>query len=80
MDEVKEYVMAGAIGVVAFFSKWWFNKTESKIEAMEQRIARNETNIQLNTQSDKDYRENTAQILAEIKAQQNEIYKLLINK
>lgn len=80
MEKIHEWSLAMAIAIVGFFSRWWFIKTEKKIEEMDRRVYQNERAIELNTQSDKDYRENTSQILKEIKATQNEIYKLLINK
>jgi len=80
MEEIKDYIFTGAIATVAFFGKWWFNKTEKKMEELEKRVAFNEKEIELNTQSDKDYRDNTSKSLDEIKQTQNEIYKLLISK
>ena len=79
MEELKTYIFATAIATVAFFTKWWFSKTEKKMEELEKRVSFNEKEIELNTQSDRDYRNNTSKTLDEIKKTQNEIYKLLIS-
>lgn len=80
MEELRDYLLGGAIGVIAFFSRWWFIKTDKKIEDMNLRISENEKGLELNAQSDKDYRDNTSKVLDEIKQTQNEIYKILISK
>lgn len=76
MEDVKDYIFSVALVVLGFIGKYLFNKTERRLESLEERTIINEKEIAINHQSDREYREHTQETLREIK----EDVKTLISK
>lgn len=81
MDEIREFkdwIFAGVIAVLGFMGKWWFTMIDHKVVNLQERINEAEKNIELNTQSDMEYRERVTEKLEEIKQDQKETKELII--
>lgn len=80
MEEVKAYGAAVVAGLIGVLSRWWFNQVNTKLIKLEDQVNKNKQDIALNTQSDKEYRQHTSETLKEIKEDQKEVLRILLEK
>ena len=66
MDNIQKYITEGFLGLLAFMSAWIFKQLHGRVKTLETQVSENKLAIELNTQSDKDYRDKVDSTLTRI--------------